>query len=413
MQKTAQERSILNKLREKINMPSSQLDKFFNPQMEKVMGKLKETDDQIRAYLSGKIIGDANPLDSLSAKDLLKSAQSNFNRREYMAGVAELGRFHKLMFDVSKAIAGFQVDVNQIHHKFLFDGIKDTEHDANLKRLREHMDSLNQKTASAHPYFIKEAGIMDFFYNMGTKRGRSLAAWEKRYPDQIKKLRDEGSKLIRDGHALLENTLGHLKVMATARATRNPDVYADTAKKITAGYSKFDAGFKAYYGSEITKWLKLRDETEAKEKAERESEEAPSAPTVSVPDASQIGDQEVPTQESPVSDTDTDTDTESEALPLVNKQPYADLKTTQRPQALPPAIPNAPVPEDLAPDTEKIPSTVRSAHSKFLQSLESMSDESPSILAGYISKYASQIQKSDSDSAIKLFQMARQIKEQI
>ena len=41
------------------------------------------------------------------------------------------------------------------------------------------MEGLNGKKASRDNYLIKSAGIMDFFYQVGTKRGRGLAAWEK------------------------------------------------------------------------------------------------------------------------------------------------------------------------------------------------------------------------------------------
>ena len=95
MNKIAQRRSLLNQIREKVNMPGSYLEGFFKPELDRVMTALKELDDRIRAELTGKQIGDAEaPADAVSAKDLLKSARQNFNRREYMAGVAEfLGSF--------------------------------------------------------------------------------------------------------------------------------------------------------------------------------------------------------------------------------------------------------------------------------------------------------------------------------
>src|SRR5271157_5003839 len=122
MDKTAQKRSIRNQLREKINMPGAYLEGFFKPELDRVMVALKELDDHIRAELSGKPIGSTSPQNNKSAKDILKSAKQNFNRREYMSGVADLGMFHKIMFDVTEDIKKFFVDVNKIHHKFLFEG---------------------------------------------------------------------------------------------------------------------------------------------------------------------------------------------------------------------------------------------------------------------------------------------------
>src|SRR5580693_6246194 len=119
--KTAQKRSVLNQLREKINMPGNYLEGFFKPELDRVMTSLKELDDRIRAVLTGKKIGNAEPpADGLAAKDLVKSAKTNFNRREYIAGIVDLGKFHKKMFDITQDVSKFFVDVNKIHNKFLF-----------------------------------------------------------------------------------------------------------------------------------------------------------------------------------------------------------------------------------------------------------------------------------------------------
>src|SRR5271166_1205891 len=99
MNKIAQRRSLLNQLREKINIPGAYLEGFFKPELDRVMTSLKELDDRIRSVLTGKKIGKAEaPADNVAVKDLLKSAQKNFNRREYMAVVADLGHFHKKMW---------------------------------------------------------------------------------------------------------------------------------------------------------------------------------------------------------------------------------------------------------------------------------------------------------------------------
>src|SRR6266403_1952266 len=101
MQKAAQKRSLLNKLREMTNVGGIASEKVFHPEFQQLMDKLRnETDDPIRAIVSGEQIGEASPPDDgIGLKDLLKSARSNVNRREYMKAVADLGRFHKKMND--------------------------------------------------------------------------------------------------------------------------------------------------------------------------------------------------------------------------------------------------------------------------------------------------------------------------
>src|SRR5271154_4110052 len=169
MDKFAQERGILNKLREKINVPGAMVEGFFKPELDRIMNDLRMADDNIRSILTGQKIGKADTefTSGKSIKDLLKSARSNFNRREYMAGVAELGEFHKRLFDVTKFIHKLDLSINRIHHNFLFQNLDDKQKQ-NIKGLQEYMSSVAE--VYNEPYFIKEAGIMDFFYNIGTKR---------------------------------------------------------------------------------------------------------------------------------------------------------------------------------------------------------------------------------------------------
>src|ERR1700677_4593204 len=125
MQKTAQKRSVINKLREMTNVSGLAAENFFNPQFKEVMENLREIDANIRAIATGQEIDGADPDpgntgDSRSLKDLLKSAKSNFNRREYMTAVAELGNFHKKFFDINQQIGKLHNKVNEVHHQFLF-----------------------------------------------------------------------------------------------------------------------------------------------------------------------------------------------------------------------------------------------------------------------------------------------------
>ena len=395
-------RGILNELREKINMPGAYLEGFFKPELDRVMTSLKILDDKLRSILTGQKIGNAEvSTDGKSAKDLLKSARTNFNRREYMAGVADLGQFHKKMFDITTDINKFFVNVNKIHHKFLFEGLDD-KYKGHLEDFRKHMETAQKKADADARYFIKEAGIMDFFVNIGTKRGRGLAAWEKKYPKQTKDLREGGARLLEESQKLLDNTISNLKQMATARATRRPDEYMDVANKIKADFDKFDngdRGFRAYYNTAIMPWLKIKDEidTQGKQsilptgtvdpatgKVELGTEPpegfnppavAPTAPVTSTPTPVQMSPQPVG------------------AVPPLGSGPVA----------------TAPPEEESAPDTERNPPVVK-AHQRFYQSLESLSQEDPIILAKYISKYASLIQGTDPETALQLFTIVRKIK---
>lgn len=416
MDKTAQERGFFNKLRETVNKPGAFLEGIFKPELERVMVQLKSLDDRIRSELTGKKIGDGDaPAIQKSAKDLLKESRTAFNRREYMTGVSDLAMFHKKMQTISNDIDKFFIDVNKIHHKFLFDGVDEDK----IKSLREHMEP---KAASmTADQLLKEAGLVDSLLNFVTRRGRGLAAWEKKYPKETKALRDGGTKLLDHADALFSNSLSVLKEMATARATRRPDEYMDLAAKIKADFNKFDAGFKSYYQNAITPWMKIKDEVEAAQKA-KEPAAAPGGPT----GKTELGAE--PTQPTPGGGPGSP----STPVALPNVPPMGGGFITVKPTGLPPGAsppfappPQAPPVSDEAPDTlpggfqpgTKVrvappePPKVRvGSHSNFYESLESMSGEDPRVLCSYISKYATSIQGDDPETAIALFSIVKKLK---
>lgn len=399
MDKFAQKRGLLNQLRDVVNIPGSYVEGFFKPELDRVMNALKKLDDRVRSDLTGKKIGEADaPPNPISVKDLLKSARSNFNRREYMAGVADLGMFHKKMYDVSQEIDRFYVDVNKIHNKFLFEGLDEAQKEK-FKQFRQHME--NRTAASAPEYFIKEAGIMDFFHNIGTQRGRALMAWEKKYPKQTKELRDGGIRLIESAEGMLANVISALKQMATARAVRRPDDYLDAAAKIKREFDKFDSGdkgFKTYYNNTILPFLKIKDEIESKEQSTSTKPEV--IPTTSPENKVELGGITPPP---------------APPGPAPASPPMGGPPGASPPFALPPT-------EEQAPDTERnipIPLTpkqpeakvrVAASHKQFLQSLETMSGEDPRILTSFISKYAASIKEQDPETAISLIALVKKLK---
>lgn len=382
-------RGILNQMREKLNMGGGFLDKFFKPELERIMSALRLVDDKVRAELTGKQIGDSSPTIEKAAKDILRDARRNFSRREYISGIADLGLFHKKMAEITKELSKWEVDVNRIHHRFLFQGVDEDR----IKGLREHMEG--KKAQERYDQLVKEAGIMDFFYNLVTPRGRGLAAYEKKYPQQTKALRDGGAKLLDLADNLLANTISLLKEMATARATRRPDDYMDSANKIIAEYNKFDGGdkgFRSYYQNAVLPFMKIKDDVDSKMKAEK-----PDAVPVTVkpPQKMELGYQ-------------------VEAPPDAPAPP---------PTSPPPAVPDLNIPDQkpasepkevISPppgtQTQPSPPPVHKAHRKFFASLEKLGSEDPRIVSNFISTYAKSIQGTDPETAIKLFTIVKRLK---
>ena len=460
MQKTAQKRSVLNRLREMSNVSGIAAENFFNPQFKEVMENLRAIDANIRSITTGQQIEGADPDpgntgDTHSLKDLLKSSKSNFNRREYMTSVAELGRFHKKFADIVRQINNLHNKVNEVHHQFLF---QDLDED----RKNQLQDLKNRWAAEERAALIKEASIMDFFYNIGTKRGRALAFYEKRYPKEVGRLKKETSNLLAKSESMLAQLLSSLKEMAGARAIRNVDKYMTAASKIAKSYENYDNLFKDYYNTNIKGFLekielvaptkKVDDKglgkTEISTKEVPDLELAPKSTVIKAPGSEWVkpSNPTVPPEEfGHVSIPPTSTDYSNPSIPgpppmptnigvIPNTLPPSDTKPDLGPpsgmESNPPVgktmmgvAPQAQPPRQTmmgvvpSSQTEPSPPPVlrptlpqASAHTNFMESLESMANEDPRILSSYIKKYAQSIQEQSPEVAIKLFQVAKSIR---
>ena len=395
------------------NVSGIAAEKFFNPEFKKVMESLRVKDDTIRSITSGETIGDGDPgSDPVSLKSLIKSINSNFNRREYMSAIADLGRFHKKVFDITQIIEELKLDIDAVHHEFLFKDLGDDQ--------KKYLHEMKNRFAFLqNTKLIKEAGVMDFFYNIGTKRGRALAAWEKRYPKQVAKLKKDTANLLNKSESLQSVILSALKEMASARSSRNVDNYTKSVEKITKAYANYDKIFREFYISNVKGFL---------EKIELV------APTAKVPDAKELGKQEVPvtvndpslTLHEPVPKTDP-----MIGSPLIDQHvsPYSPtllspVNQPSLPQEVSNELAGAPDTEPSPPPNMPPPSTEeefksdrlakeywgRTAHDNFVKSLESLSQENPIILASFIAKYAKSISNSDPVVANNLLKLAKNIR---
>jgi hypothetical protein len=406
MQKTAQKRSILNKLREMSNVSGIAAEKFFNPEFERVMNSLRATDDKIRAIATGKDIEGQDPGDPVSLK-------ANLNRREYMTSIAFLGRFHKKLYDMTQSIDALNSDVDQVHHDFLFKDLDDDQ--------KKHLSEMKSRFAVARGYnLVSQGGIMDFLHNMSSERGRALAAWEKRYPKQVSKLKKDTANLISKSESALSNILSALKEMASARAARKVDDYVKSAAKLGSVYGNYDKAFRDHYTSNVKGFLEKQELLSPTKKVEDaglgKQEVSPSAPPSEVPDLEVTDNEVIPL----VQNKNTD---RAPAPDFGMEEMYEDVAQPGSATFAPPKVPsNLPIPptpaspqiteyEDVHEDElEEIP-PAKSAHKRFMSSLEAMAGEKPELLAAHIRSYAKSIQASDMETAVTLLKLAKQIKE--
>ncbi len=414
MQKTSQKRNILNKLREMTDLPGAASEKYFDPEFKQILDQLRDADDKARSEATGEAIGiHGAPEDPISLKDLLKSAKSNLNRREYMKAISDLGRFHKKMFDLTQALSTFKVNIDKVHERFLFQDMDD-DTSKQLSSLRGRWKSATYQNS----YFIKEANILDFFTNIATERGRALAGWEKRYPNKIKKLKTETISLLSLSERLLARVLSTFKDMAKARAARNVDLYINNVEKLISLFKSYDAGqggFKQYYESNVKDFLEKREAEEntklelarlEKEKSLAEEEKLKQEQNKGLQQALDIEKQK----------------SDPYAVPPIQEQPKQKIKLTN--PIGPPPLPEQPKPNTYdytnAGYTQKLDLTSgkmvwindkgeKIAHNKFINSLESLAGESVILIKSHIKRYAKSIWQNDPESSVKLFKIANAI----
>ena len=260
MDKVAQKRGPLTKLREKINVPTEKLMGAFSPQFIELMDQLRDVDDQIREY--------ANDL-----KQLLKQAKTNYNRREYMSAIAYLGRFYDQIQAIDFELSKLKTAVDVKHHEFLFTDI-DPEH---IQYLTQMLGPKIKKPIAKLPIKSKAslestAGLADWWHNLTSDRGRALSAWEKRFPKEAKELKRQTGNLLVKSEALLSNLLSTLATLATQRATRHLEEYLDTAAKFKQKYKAYNDLFTSFYNTYVRKFVELQQQEQEKKEQEQQAQ---------------------------------------------------------------------------------------------------------------------------------------------
>lgn len=431
LSKIAQRRGILNKLREKTNVSGIAAEKFFNPEFEEVMNGLREADDHMRSIALGESVEGQDPGDDMnSLKVLVRDARSKFNRREYIPAVNFLGRFHKKVEDIVKIIKTLSFKVDKVHHDFLF---KDLDPDQ-----QEHLVNLKNRFAAFQMELEKHAaigdripnaaynpsrGLVDLLSNLTSTRGKVLSAWEKRYPGQVKKFKNDTRALLTRTENMLKVIETQMGTMASFRATRKPDDYMNAARKIETAYSAYDAAFKELYTANIKPFVNTffdrKKEMEAKT-------ETPSSSAETTPE--ELGNQEVSVPSAPSVAAPQENKTAPDLNPEIKNRdishhPDAAIDPAaeelyERVEVPGSSVLKAPKTPDLGeleeeelsspPDTVRSPPS-KGAHQKFVSFLETMGSEDPRFLGAYITKYARQIEEEDPEAAIQLLQLARKI----
>lgn len=259
MNKIAQRRGLLNKIRESVNAPGEAISGAFSPEFTRLMDILREVDDEAREH-------------AIDLKDILKVARSNYNRREYMTTIAYLGKFHERLELVRWQFVKLNKDADAIHNEFLF-GDLDSEHKTYLFDKMPERYKPKPKTApvaKADDGLGKEAGVKDWWHNLTSDRGKSLKNWEKRFPKAAKEIKRQTEKMLNRSEMFLNFLMSTFKTLATLRATRKLEEYIKVSGGFVTKYMAYDDAFNEYFNGSVKKYIDSQKEYE-KKKEERES----------------------------------------------------------------------------------------------------------------------------------------------
>lgn len=408
MDKIAKKRSILNKIRENVtNVSAITAEKYFQPELLRVMDSLRKCDNDIRSIALGKPIENGDPgEDPIALKLLLKATTSNIARREYMLAISELSRFHKKLFNINSKLTKFNLDANKIHYQFLFKDLGQ-EH---LERLKDLDQKRWKVEASEKIIFIRVAGITDIIHNVTSKRGRALAAWEKRYPKIIGNLRDKTIDILNKSNAIFNNLNNYFDELAALRANRDPNGYEEKAAAFSKEFLKYDSDFRIYYNGTVKPFFdkaKLFEESEKNEEIAAFNEANKADSTLPISSNTYLYNSPSSSNVSPLSPTLLATPEvyKNQTMPSIKINPNLNKVEKEVPLSSiddndfePVSSVEKEVPLSSIDDSDF--EEVKSA--KFISTLESLATEDSSILLNYIKKYAKLIQEKDPKKAIAL-----------
>lgn len=241
MDKIAQRRGILNKLREGINAPGEWAAGKFSPEFTELMDELRLTDDAVREM-------------AVDLKDYVRTARSKFNRREYMSAISLIGKYQEKLEDIVDSFSLLMEKFDKSNYELLMGGLDDDEKKhlfeelpQKFKAKKEKRQKLKEKKTSLNALLVKEADLKDWWHNIRNDRGRMLRSWEKRFPKYAKELKRELNKLLNKGD-VLNNTLKSIfKTLASYRATRSLEEYLKTADSFVKKFNDYDLAFEEFY----------------------------------------------------------------------------------------------------------------------------------------------------------------------
>lgn len=248
MEKKSQDRSIWNKyITEPLNETfSDRAKKFVSPKYEDTLNELIQTDDSIRE-------------EAVELKSLIKSARSNFSRREYILCVVDLGKFHEHLDNIINTLKEFRNHLTGEHEEFLFEGLEPDQ----LEYLSENLHNRFTK----NPKLNRLAEKTENFTIIAQDRSKGLKLLEKGFGKDLKDFKKATESLLNKSEGIFTKFISAFRNLDRGRSKRDLSLYDVTASRLLKDYEVYNILFKSYYVKHILPFINNQKQRKALEEA--------------------------------------------------------------------------------------------------------------------------------------------------
>jgi hypothetical protein len=387
MDKIAQERGLLNKLREHSNITGKLLESI-NPKFQKMMTDLRATDEKIRSYAE-------------QSKELIKSAKSLVNRRDYLSAASTMSAFHERCRYIAAELDRFVKNIDMDSYDLLLNQFDDEQKERIFGYDPNKELNLNEvsfaKDMEIYASLEKKAGISDWWHNLTNERAGAMKALEKRFSMSfLKDLKNDSISMFNESQRFLQFLLTSFKKLATALARRKPSSYIDVAKSFTSKFTKYHEVFVNFYKKNITPLKQQHEKMLAdKKQAEEQAKEQEKQPWVSMlnPQPSNLGNEIAP-EKPPIDLTNPQPSQKTKQDALNRLDELNKLKDNEEPYG------------NIQDKNKKLPLI----QSNFISKLEKIakSNNAKSLMLEIL-KFSEELESTDPEASLKLLAIAEGI----
>jgi hypothetical protein len=251
--KVAQERSRSDRFREFTFLGGRYLEGKSNV-FGTMMNQLREVDNQVRATLLNRKIGDQIPYLSEASgpiKNILDNAKDAYENKEYLVSISYLEQFYVKVLYCAQLLKNAEhiiVSLNAEYFSSLADPLTEEQAESVLRFLTKSKDPKyipSQDVPAVTAYsknkklfkkagFYKKAGLINWVRSLFSKMQRksALDLWERIQPGISKDLRNDIRSVLSASDRLLNVLQNQLNIMSRARAERKIADYVKASKTI-------------------------------------------------------------------------------------------------------------------------------------------------------------------------------------